>query len=157
MQKPRSAVIIDDEPDIRTYLGTLLADAGWQVREAPDVAAGLKLLREEPPAAVLLDLMMPDRGGLNALVEIRKDPALAATPVLIVSGIQEKLTAEIAEAINDILQPQGVGVMIESEHSCMTMRGVNTPGSNLVTSRLMGVLRDDARTREEFLRLARGD
>ncbi|HYD87531.1 MAG TPA: GTP cyclohydrolase I FolE [Vitreimonas sp.] len=71
--------------------------------------------------------------------------------------IQEKLTAEIAEAIQDILQPQGVGVMIESEHSCMTMRGVNTPGSNLVTSRLMGVVRDDPRTREEFLRLARGD
>ncbi len=71
--------------------------------------------------------------------------------------IQEKLTAQIAEAINDILAPQGVGVMIESEHSCMTMRGVNTPGSNLVTSRLMGILRDDPRTREEFLRLARGD
>jgi GTP cyclohydrolase I len=71
--------------------------------------------------------------------------------------IQEKLTAEIAEAINDILRPQGVGVMIESEHSCMTMRGVNTPGSNLITSRLMGVIRDDPRTREEFLRLARGD
>ncbi len=71
--------------------------------------------------------------------------------------IQEKLTAEIAEAIQDILQPQGVGVMIEAEHSCMTMRGVNTPGSNLITSRLMGVLREDPRTREEFLRLARGD
>ena len=69
--------------------------------------------------------------------------------------IQEKLTAEIAAAIDDILKPQGVGVMIESEHSCMTLRGVNTPGSNLVTSRLMGVLRDDPRTREEFLRLAR--
>jgi len=69
--------------------------------------------------------------------------------------IQEKLTAEIAEAICDILQPHGVGVMIESEHSCMTMRGVNTPGSNLVTSRLMGVIRDDPRTREEFLKLAR--
>ena len=71
--------------------------------------------------------------------------------------IQEKLTADIAEAIQDILQPQGVGVMIEAEHSCMTMRGVNTPGSNLITSRLMGVIRDDPRTREEFLRLARGD
>ncbi|MDX2274917.1 MAG: GTP cyclohydrolase I FolE [Hyphomonadaceae bacterium] len=69
--------------------------------------------------------------------------------------IQEKLTAEIAQAIHDVLQPQGVGVMIESEHSCMTMRGVNTPGSNLVTSRLMGVIRDDPRTREEFLKLAR--
>jgi GTP cyclohydrolase I len=71
--------------------------------------------------------------------------------------IQEKLTADIAEAICDILDPQGVGVMIEAEHSCMTMRGVNTPGSNLITSRLMGVIRDDPRTREEFLRLARGD
>jgi GTP cyclohydrolase IA len=69
--------------------------------------------------------------------------------------IQEKLTAEIAQAIQDVLRPQGVGVMIESEHSCMTMRGVNTPGSNLVTSRLMGVIRDDPRTREEFLKLAR--
>lgn len=71
--------------------------------------------------------------------------------------IQEKLTAEIAEAINDILEPQGVGVMIESEHSCMTMRGVNAPGSNLITTRLMGVIRDDPRTREEFLRAVRGD
>lgn len=71
--------------------------------------------------------------------------------------IQEKLTAEIADAIHEILHPQGVGVMIESEHSCMSMRGVNTPGSHLVTSRLMGVVRDDPRTREEFLRLARGD
>lgn len=69
--------------------------------------------------------------------------------------IQEKLTAEIAEAINDILKPQGVGVMIEAEHQCMTMRGVKEPGSNLVTSRLMGVIRDDPRTREEFLKLAR--
>ena len=70
--------------------------------------------------------------------------------------IQEKLTADIAEAIQDILQPAGVGVVIEAEHSCMTLRGVNTPGSSLTTSRLLGVIRDDARTREEFLRLVRG-
>jgi GTP cyclohydrolase I len=71
--------------------------------------------------------------------------------------IQEKLTAEIAEAIQDILHPQGVGVVIEAEHSCMTLRGVNTPGSMLMTSRLLGVIRDDPRTRQEFLRLARSD
>jgi len=69
--------------------------------------------------------------------------------------IQEKLTAEIAQAIQDILQPQGVGVVIVSEHSCMTMRGVNTPGSRLTTSKLLGVVRDDPRTREEFLELVR--
>jgi len=70
--------------------------------------------------------------------------------------IQEKLTAEIASAIQDVLQPKGVGVVIEAEHSCMTLRGVNTPGSSLTTSHLIGVIRDDARTRQEFLRLARG-
>jgi GTP cyclohydrolase I len=70
--------------------------------------------------------------------------------------IQEKLTADIAKAIQEILEPAGVGVVIEAEHSCMTLRGVNTPGSTLTTSKLLGVIRDDPRTREEFLRLARG-
>jgi GTP cyclohydrolase I len=62
----------------------------------------------------------------------------------------------IAEAIQEILQPQGVGVVIEAEHSCMTLRGVNALGSTLTTSRLLGVIRDDPRTREEFLSLVRG-
>ena len=69
--------------------------------------------------------------------------------------IQEKLTAEIANAIQEVLNPHGVGVLIEAEHACMTLRGVNTPGSSLVTSSLLGVVRDDPRTRQEFLRLAR--
>ena len=71
--------------------------------------------------------------------------------------IQEKLTADIAEAIQEVLRPAGVGVVIEAEHSCMTLRGVNTPGSMLLTSRLLGVIREDPRTRTEFLRLARSD
>ena len=70
--------------------------------------------------------------------------------------IQEKMTADIAQAIQEILQPKGVGVVIEAEHACMTLRGVNQPGANLSTSRLLGVVRDDPRTREEFLRLTRG-
>ena len=70
--------------------------------------------------------------------------------------IQEKMTSEIANAIQEVLRPQGVGVVIEAEHSCMTLRGVNAPGTSLTTSHLMGVIRDDPRTREEFLRLARG-
>ena len=69
--------------------------------------------------------------------------------------IQEKLTAEIAEAIQDILKPKGVGVVLVSEHSCMTMRGVNTPGSRLTTSHLLGEVRDDPRTRQEFFELVR--
>jgi GTP cyclohydrolase I len=70
--------------------------------------------------------------------------------------IQEKMTAEIAHAIDEVLKPHGVGVLIEAEHSCMTLRGVNSPGSALTTSALLGTVRDDPRTREEFLRLARG-
>ena len=70
--------------------------------------------------------------------------------------IQEKMTSEIANAIEEVLKPQGVGVVIEAEHSCMTLRGVDVPGASLTTSALLGVVRDDARTREEFLRLVRG-
>ncbi len=71
--------------------------------------------------------------------------------------IQEKLTAEIAGAIQEVLNPHGVGVVIEAEHACMTLRGVNTPGSTLVTSSLLGAVRDDMRTRMEFMRLVRRD
>ena len=60
---------------------------------------------------------------------------------------------QIAQAIQEILQPQGVGVVVEASHSCMTLRGVNTQGATLVTSHLIGVVRDDPRTRQEFLRL----
>jgi GTP cyclohydrolase I len=70
--------------------------------------------------------------------------------------VQEKMTSEIANAIEEVLKPQGVGVVIEAEHSCMTLRGVDVPGASLTTSALLGVIRDDARTREEFLRLVRG-
>ncbi|THD52787.1 GTP cyclohydrolase I FolE [Phenylobacterium sp.] len=69
--------------------------------------------------------------------------------------IQEKLTAEVAGAIQEILQPKGVGVVVISEHSCMTMRGVNTPGTRLTTSHLLGEVRDDPRTRQEFFDLVR--
>ena len=70
--------------------------------------------------------------------------------------IQEKMTSEIANAIQEVLQPKGVGVVIEAEHSCMTLRGVNAPNSSLTTSCLLGHVRNDPRTRDEFLRLARG-
>ncbi len=68
--------------------------------------------------------------------------------------IQEKLTAQVADAIEEVLQPHGVGVIIEAEHSCMTLRGVNTVGSSLTTSAMRGAVRDDMRTRMEFMRLS---
>jgi len=65
--------------------------------------------------------------------------------------IQEKLTAQIANTINDVLQPRGVAVVIEASHQCMSTRGVHKPGSSMVTSRMLGAFRDDASTRREFL------
>jgi len=65
--------------------------------------------------------------------------------------IQERMTAQIANAINDTLKPQGVGVVIKAVHHCMTTRGVHKPGSDMVTSRLLGSFRDDPLTRQEFL------
>ncbi len=66
--------------------------------------------------------------------------------------IQEKLTAEIAHAIDDVLQPLGVGVVIEAEHSCMSLRGVGAVGSMLSTSQLLGTLLSDPNARAEFNR-----
>ncbi len=65
--------------------------------------------------------------------------------------IQEKMTAEIANTIDRVLKPQGVAVVIEGEHQCMTTRGVHRPGVNMVTSQMMGVFRDNEATRKEFL------
>ena len=67
--------------------------------------------------------------------------------------IQEKMTAQIANAINNVLQPQGVGVIIKAEHYCMTARGIMKPGTDLVTSRMLGIFRSNAATRQEFLTL----
>lgn len=67
--------------------------------------------------------------------------------------IQEKLTAQIANTIDEVLRPQGVGVILEAEHHCMTTRGVHKPGSAMVTSRMLGRFRDDPTTRREFLTL----
>jgi GTP cyclohydrolase I len=65
--------------------------------------------------------------------------------------IQERLTAQIANTINDVLQPRGVGVVIKASHHCMTTRGVHKPDTDLVTSRMLGCFRDDAQMRQEFL------
>ena len=71
--------------------------------------------------------------------------------------IQEKMTAQIANTIQEVLQPLGVAVMIEASHQCMTTRGVYKPGAALATSRMLGAFRENAATRREFLSLIRSD
>ena len=66
--------------------------------------------------------------------------------------VQEKMTAQIADCIHDVLQPRGVGVVVEGAHECMTTRGIHKRGVSMVTSKMLGSFREDARTRAEFLR-----
>lgn len=67
--------------------------------------------------------------------------------------VQEKMTAQIANCIQDVLQPKGVGVVIEATHQCMTTRGIHKSDVSMVTSQMVGTFRKDARTRMEFLRM----
>lgn len=70
--------------------------------------------------------------------------------------VQERMTQQIAHCLQERLEPAGVGVVVEAEHTCMTVRGAMAVGSSTTTSALLGRLREDARTRNEFLALARG-
>ena len=70
--------------------------------------------------------------------------------------VQERLTTQVARWLCDTLEPRGVGVVIEAEHLCMSLRGVQKPGARTITSALHGVVRDDPRTRQEFLALTGG-
>jgi GTP cyclohydrolase I len=70
--------------------------------------------------------------------------------------IQEKLTAQIANAIDEVMQPKGVGVVIEAQHQCMTTRGVQKTEVSMVTSHMLGAFRSDSKTRREFLSLIGG-
>ncbi len=69
--------------------------------------------------------------------------------------VQERMTQQVADTLSDQLSPRGVGVVLEAEHMCMRLRGARAPGTRTLTSALRGRLRDDARTRSEFLELAR--
>jgi GTP cyclohydrolase I len=69
--------------------------------------------------------------------------------------LQERLTKDIAEALNATLLPKGVGVVVEARHLCMEMRGIEKPGGQMITSCMLGTFRKDARTRAEFLELVR--
>jgi GTP cyclohydrolase I len=70
--------------------------------------------------------------------------------------VQEKMTAQIANCIGDVLKPKGVGVVIEAVHQCMTTRGIHKSDVSMVTSQMVGLFRTDARTRAEFLRMIDG-
>jgi GTP cyclohydrolase IA len=143
------------EADPRAYLERTFEEVGGYDE--------LVLLRDIPVVSFCEHHMLPFLGRAH-VGYLPQDRVVGISKLArVVQGfarrlqIQEKLTAQIAEAICDILKPKGVGVVIVSEHSCMTMRGVNTPGTRLTTSHLLGDVRDDPRTRQEFFDLVKGE
>lgn len=121
----------------------------------------LVLVSDIPVAALCEHHLLPFRGvahvgylpgeriiGLSKIARLVE--AFARRP-----QVQERLTTQIADWLRDHLSPRGVGVVVEAEHLCMTIRGVRAPGSRTVTSTLYGKLREDPAARQEFLALAR--
>ncbi len=87
----RTALIIDDDPDVTTYHGTLLEDHGWKVLISNSPNDGIAMAKAEKPDVILLDVMMPERGGLSTLIALRKDKNLSSVKVVLITGIQETL------------------------------------------------------------------
>lgn len=86
---PKKILIVDDEPDIRAFIGAVLEENGYESITASNGDEGLELLRKERPDLVLLDLMMPKKSGMSMFQELRKDPSLSEIPVIIQTGVSE--------------------------------------------------------------------
>jgi len=102
---PVRVLVVEDDPSVRGLLQTLLTAEGYDVTTASDGLAGLVKATSAPPALVLLDLMMPDLGGVRVLEEMREDPQLAGIPVIVVTG-----KVEAVPGMRDVLGEENVFV-----------------------------------------------
>jgi DNA-binding response OmpR family regulator len=110
-----TVLVVEDDPSVRGLLQTLLAAEGYEVVTASDGLAGLVKVAATRPALVLLDLMMPDLGGVRVLEELRDDPELAGTPVVVVTGKVDAVPAmklALGEE-NVFLKPFAVGELLD--------------------------------------------
>ncbi len=120
-------LVVEDDPSIRGLLRTLLAAEGYDVAVAADGLAGLLQASQQRPALILLDVVMPDLGGVRVLEEMRDDPALADIPVLVVTGKVEFLPAlgELLGERNVFAKPFAVEQLLE--RVCEVTGGPSTP------------------------------
>jgi CheY-like chemotaxis protein len=107
-------LVVEDDPSVRGLLETLLDAEGYDVAVAPDGLAGLVKASSRRPALILLDLMMPDLGGIRVLEELRGDPSLAAIPVLVVTGKVEAIPQlqQVLGAQSVFAKPFGVADLL---------------------------------------------
>lgn len=113
-ESPR-VLVLEDDPNVRGLLQTLLTAEGYRVEVAADGIAGLVKAAATPPRLILLDLMMPDLGGVRVLEELHGDPALADIPVIIVTGKVEAVPAlrDQLGADNVFEKPFGVAELLD--------------------------------------------
>ena len=110
-----SVLVVEDDPSVRGLLNTLLTSEGYDVAVASDGIAGLVKASSHHPALILLDLMMPDLGGVRVLEELAYDPELAGIPVVVVTGKVEAVPAlkDALGAENVFAKPFGVTELLE--------------------------------------------
>ncbi|MFA4916852.1 MAG: response regulator [Syntrophales bacterium] len=106
----KRAVVIDDEEDLTTYFSTILEENGFSVKTANNAEDGEKLVREEPPDLICLDLLMPGRTGINLFLRLRRrDEPLRDIPLIIISGIKEQINVDWKDIVkrSQIRVPNG--------------------------------------------------
>jgi GTP cyclohydrolase I len=139
------------ETDVKEVVGSAVFD---------ECHENMVMVRDIEPYSLCEHHLLPFFGKAHvAYIPNGKIVGLSKIPRLVEAfarrlQVQERLTEQIARAVEDVLEPHGVGVVIEAYHLCMMMRGVEKQNSKTITSALRGTFRDDAKTREEFLYLA---
>jgi CheY-like chemotaxis protein len=118
----KTILVIDDEPDIVTFLTTLLEDNGYRVIAAQDGQQGIEMAKAEKPDLVTLDITMPEKSGVKFYRELRSDPALKDTPVVMVTGVTEDFKQFISGR-KQVPPPDGyIAKPIEEETMLKTIR-----------------------------------
>jgi len=97
MADQKRAVVIDDEQDICDYIASILVEHGFEARKANEARTGEDLIRKEPPDLICLDLMMPGRSGIQLFVRLKGDDTTKGIPVIMITGIKDKLNIDWAE------------------------------------------------------------
>lgn len=121
---PKKILIVDDDPDVRLFLSTLLRDNGYDTVEASDGRAGLEKAASEAPALILLDLMMPRKSGIAMLSDLRSSDSLRDIPVILVTGISGETGMDLKGFLSrgDFVPAGVIEKPVESEELVRTVR-----------------------------------
>jgi twitching motility two-component system response regulator PilH len=121
---PKKILIVDDDPDVRLFLSTLLKDNGFDTVEASDGRAGLEKALSEAPSLILLDLMMPRKSGIAMLSEMRSSDSLRAIPVILVTGISGETGTDLKGFLSrgDFLPAGVIEKPVDSEELIRTVK-----------------------------------